>query len=199
VKDEPTYTAPNGVAYVNAHSVRKIEHPAVDAVTCAVTLPQFDAVFDGTHWTATVPYTPHVRTYLMGVPGYDENTPISATVTVTSEAVGGGQFWIRYAVEDGYVAANQGQWHIDFYSASAVTLPEFGIDGAGTVASATVPLTPHVKTFLYGVPGHDESTPISAPVTVTADQAPQFWVGYQVDDGYHAVNTGTSHIDFNAS
>jgi hypothetical protein len=77
-----------------------------------VTLPQFEAVC-GANASATVPYTPHVQTYLMGVNGYPETSAITGPVTVTPDMVGG-QFWIKYVVDDGYTAANAGQWHIDF-------------------------------------------------------------------------------------
>jgi hypothetical protein len=91
----------------DGNKTRTIEHPAVPGVVCAVTLPWFESEYVDGEWTATVPVTPYVKTYLKGVPGYDENTPIEQFVAVKSEWVGGSQFWIEYKVDDGYVAANE--------------------------------------------------------------------------------------------
>jgi hypothetical protein len=96
------------------------------------------------------------------------------------------------------VATNTGTTHIDFTYAAAVTLPQFSAVNNGGQWSATVPLTPHVQTYLYGVQGYDQNTPITGPVTVTPDMAGQFWIGYAPEPGYVATNTGTAHIDFNA-
>jgi hypothetical protein len=108
-KDKPTPTTQtidvNGVKYVNANSVRKIEHPAVAGVTCPQ--PQTGEPY------VIVPFTPHVKTYLMGVQGHPETDAITADVKVTP-TMSGGQFWIRYEYEDGYAPANPGIWHVDF-------------------------------------------------------------------------------------
>jgi hypothetical protein len=107
-------TTVNGVDYANAGSVRHIDHPAVEGVTCTVTLPQFEATNLCTPAaSATVPLTPHVKTYLYGVQGHPETDAITEPVTVTPDMVGG-QFWIGYQPDAGYVATNTGQWHIDF-------------------------------------------------------------------------------------
>lgn len=128
-KEKPTDKAQtiavNGVQYINASSVRKIEHPALAAVTCAVTPPQTETLpqavtlpqfaievgSDGPY--AIVPFTPHVKTYLYGVQGHPETDAITEDVKVTPDMVGG-QFWIGYVPDEGYVKANDGQWHIDF-------------------------------------------------------------------------------------
>jgi hypothetical protein len=67
--------------------------------------------------------------------------------------------------------------------------------------SVTVPYTPGLDTFLYGVPGHPETEAITGPVTVTGglDGAPtQFWIGYKAQQGYVDTSTGAGqwHIDF---
>jgi hypothetical protein len=186
-----------------------VDTPAKDAVTCAVTLPEFQAVNTDGNWTATIPFIGHVKTFLYGVPnlphqGYIAGQPITGPVTVNSNDVGGSQFWIGYQPDDGYVAANAGTTHIDFYWSSSVTLPEFQAVNTDGKWSVTVPYTPNVETTLYGVPnlpdqGYIAGQPITGPVTVTYDDAQQFWIGYQPDAGYHSVNAGTTHIDFNAT
>jgi len=87
-------------------------------------------------------------------------------------------------------------------SITAVSAPVFILD-AGT-CSVTVPYTPGIDTFLYGVNGHPQSEAITHDVTVTggvdgADgTAPQFWIGYQAQPGYVIANPGASptHVDF---
>lgn len=103
----------NGVSYANANSVRKIEHPAVEAVTCAVAMPQFGIQDGGDGPYVIVPDIPHVKTYLYGVQGHPEDQAISGDVKVTPDMVGG-QFWIGYKYEDGYAPANPAVWHVDF-------------------------------------------------------------------------------------
>ena len=83
----------------------------------------------------------------------------------------------------------------------AVSAPLFNIDR--NTCSVTVPFTPGIDTFLYGVNGHTE-TPITHDVTVTGsldgapDTAPQFWIGYTAQPGYVITNPGAAptHIDF---
>jgi hypothetical protein len=70
--------------------------------------------------------------------------------------------------------------------------------------SVTVPYTPGLNTYLYGVPGHPQDEAITKDVTVSAglqgaiDTAPQFWIGYTVQPGYVDTNPGAGqwHIDF---
>jgi hypothetical protein len=70
--------------------------------------------------------------------------------------------------------------------------------------SVTVPYTPGLNTYLYGVNGYSQDTPITHDVTVSAGlngaegTAPQFWIGYTAQTGYVDTNpgAGTSHIDF---
>jgi hypothetical protein len=70
--------------------------------------------------------------------------------------------------------------------------------------SVTVPYTPGLDTFLYGVSGYSQDVPITDAVTVTAGldgaaaTAGQFWIGYTAQPGYVDANpgAGTSHIDF---
>jgi hypothetical protein len=94
-----------------------IDVPAVDAVTCSVTLPEHLAG-EGTY-TVVVPYVRGVDTFLYGVQGYDEHVAITQDVTVTKAMAG--QFWIGHTAQDGYVIANPdtAQWHIDFQFATA--------------------------------------------------------------------------------
>ena len=106
---------------------------AVDGVNCGVMLPQFDTT--NVAYTplanVTVPFTPHVNTYLYGVQGYDQNVPITEDVNV--DRTEAWQFWVNYVPEDGYVALNAGQWHIDFWTfTSDFTVPTvsgYGING----------------------------------------------------------------------
>jgi hypothetical protein len=70
--------------------------------------------------------------------------------------------------------------------------------------SVTVPYTPGIDTFLYGVNGHPETEAITRDVTVTGsldggpDTAPQFWIGYQAQPGYVITNPDAApwHFDF---
>jgi len=70
--------------------------------------------------------------------------------------------------------------------------------------SVTVPYTPGIDTFLYGVNGYSQSAPITQDVTVTgglegADgTAAQFWIGYTAQPGYviDNPNAAPSHFDF---
>jgi hypothetical protein len=68
--------------------------------------------------------------------------------------------------------------------------------------SVTVPYTPGVDTFLYGVNGHPQTEAIAHSVTVTSgldgadDTAPQFWIGYVAQPGYVITGAGPSHFDF---
>ncbi len=65
------------------------------------------------------------------------------------------------------------------------------------LANVTVPFTPHVKTYLYGVPGYDRERPDHrGRERQPRLMAWQFWVGYVPEEGYVAVNTGQTHIDF---
>jgi hypothetical protein len=81
-----------------------------------------------------------------------------------------------------------------------VTEPMFNVSGS----SVTVPYTPGIDTFLYGVNGHPETEAITSDVTVTGsldgapNTAPQFWIGYKAQPGYVITNpgAGTTHIDF---
>lgn len=77
-----------------------------------------------------------------------------------------------------------------------VTPPTFEPTGpdCDNPSTVTVPVTEHIATTLYGVPGQAE-TPITAPVTVTGDQVSQFWIGYVADEGYVLNGAGTTHID----
>ena len=83
-----------------------------------------------------------------------------------------------------------------------VTEPMFNLDMK--TCSVTVPYTPGIDTFLYGVNGHPETEAITHDVTVTGgldgalDTAPQFWIGYQAQPGYVITNPGASptHFDF---
>ena len=124
------------VDYVrDGNKTSTVAHPAVEGVTCSVTLPEhFEG--EGTH-SVVVPFVKGVDTFLMGVQGYDEKVAITQDVTVTKAMAG--QFWIGHQAQAGYVIANPNtaQWHIDF---------QFGYDGStdvnaqgvGTVGKATV-------------------------------------------------------------
>jgi hypothetical protein len=76
--------------------------------------------------SVTVPYTPGLDTYLIGVNGYSQDVPITRDVTVTAGLNGvdgtAGQFWIGYTAQSGYVDTNPGagQWHIDFYNGDSI-------------------------------------------------------------------------------
>jgi hypothetical protein len=84
----------------------------------------------------------------------------------------------------------------------AVSAPMFNLDV--NTCSVTVPYTPGIDTFLYGVNGHPETEAITHDVTVTggldgaSDTAPQFWIGYTAQPGYVITNQGAapSHFDF---
>jgi hypothetical protein len=84
----------------------------------------------------------------------------------------------------------------------AVSVPMFGLDV--TTCSVTVPKTPGIDTFLYGVNGHPETEAITGNVTVTGglagapDTAPQFWIGYKAQPGYEITNPSAApwHFDF---
>jgi hypothetical protein len=84
----------------------------------------------------------------------------------------------------------------------AVSEPMFNYNV--NTCSVTVPYTPGLDTFLYGVPGYSQDVPITHAVTLTAGldgvdgTAGQFWIGYKVQPGYVDTNpgAGTSHIDF---
>jgi hypothetical protein len=86
---------------------------AANGGTYKVLEPQFGIHTDSQGPYTIVPFTPHVKTYLYGVHGYDQNVPITHDVTVRP-ADCGGQFWIGYEPDAGWVAANHGTWHIDF-------------------------------------------------------------------------------------
>jgi hypothetical protein len=83
-----------------------------------------------------------------------------------------------------------------------VTEPVLNLDV--NTCSVTVPYTPGIDTFLYGVNGHPETEAITHDVTVTGgldgalDTAPQFWIGYKAQPGYAITNPGASptHFDF---
>jgi hypothetical protein len=82
-----------------------------------------------------------------------------------------------------------------------VSLPMFSV---GADCSVTVPYTEGVDTFLYGVNGYSQYTPITHPVTVTGSldgadgTAPQFWIGYTAQPGYAISNLDKApwHFDF---
>ena len=122
----------NGIDYVrDGVKTNSVFHEAVQGVNCGVTLPQFDTT--NVAYTplanVTVPFTPHVKTYLYGVQGYNQDVPITEDVNV--DRTEAWQFWVRYEVEDGYVALNEGQWHIDFWTfTSDFTVPT--VTGSGT-------------------------------------------------------------------
>jgi hypothetical protein len=81
----------------------------------------------------------------------------------------------------------------------AVSAPMFNLDV--NTCSVTVPYTPGIDTFLYGVNGRQE-TPITAAVTVTGgldgapDTAGQFWIGYTPKPGYVITGAAPTHFDF---
>jgi len=83
----------------------------------------------------------------------------------------------------------------------AVPAPTFNLDG--NTCSVTVPYTPGIDTFLFGVNGHPETDAITSPVTVTGgldgalDTAPQFWIGYKAQPGYEISNLAAApwHFD----
>jgi hypothetical protein len=112
-----------------------IQHPAIEGVTCSVTLPEhFEG--EGTY-SVVVPFVKGVDTFLLGVQGHDEKIAITQDVTVTKEMAG--QFWIGHQAQEGYVIANPdtAQWHIDFqfaYDGSTAV----NAQGVGTVGKATV-------------------------------------------------------------
>src|SRR4029079_7388076 len=111
------------VDYVrDGNKTSTVTHPAVEGVTCSVTLPEH-FVGEGTH-SVVVPFVKGVDTFLMGVQGYDEKVAITQDVTITKEMAG--QFWIGHQAKPGYVVANPNtaQWHIDF---------QFGYDGSTSV------------------------------------------------------------------
>src|SRR3954454_3172254 len=82
----------------------------------------------------------------------------------------------------------------------AVSVPVFNVNGC----SVTVPKTPGIDTFLYGVNGHPETEAIDGAVTVTGsvsgadNTAPQFWIGYKAQPGYAIANPAEApwHFDF---
>ena len=82
----------------------------------------------------------------------------------------------------------------------AVSAPTFNVNGG----AVTVPYTPGIDTFLYGVNGYPQEVPITHDVTVTGSldgtdgTAPQFWIGYTAQPGYVITNPGAAptHIDF---
>ncbi len=123
------------VDYVRDAKTSTVPHPAVEGVTCSVTLPEhFEG--EGTY-SVVVPFVKGVDTFLMGVQGYDEKVAITQDVTVTKDMAG--QFWIGHQAQEGYVIANPdtAQWHIDFQFAydgsTAVNAQGVGTVGKGTV------------------------------------------------------------------
>lgn len=122
-------TAADGYQFANGATSKA--YAAVQS--CPVTLPQFDTtnVCQVPLANVTVPYTPHVKTYLYGVTGYDQNVAITGPVNVTRAMAG--QFWVSYTTNPGFVAANAGQWHIDFGFACDFAAP----DVLGVGAKAT--------------------------------------------------------------
>jgi len=84
----------------------------------------------------------------------------------------------------------------------AVSVPMFNLDA--NTCSVTVPKTPGIDTFLYGVNGHPETEAITSNVTVTGslsgadNTAPQFWIGYKPQPGYVISNLADApwHFDF---
>jgi hypothetical protein len=119
--------------------------------------------------------------------------------------------WQNLVRTDGTVFSNQGD--CVSYGAHGGTLvakvsgpkqvaePTFNY---GPTCSVTVPYTPGLNTYLYGVNGYSQDTPITHDVTITAGvdgaagTAAQFWIGYSAQPGYVDTNpaAGTSHIDF---
>jgi hypothetical protein len=124
------------VDYVrDGNKVNIIQHPAIEGVTCSVTLPEhFEG--EGTY-SVVVPFVKGVDTFLMGVQGHGEKVAITQDVTVTKEMAG--QFWIGHQPQEGYAIANPdtAQWHIDFQFAydgsTAVNAQGVGTVGTGTV------------------------------------------------------------------
>jgi hypothetical protein len=145
----------------------------------------------------------------------------TAAIIVPLAAAGGGNSsnaqacqlggWQNLARQDGTGFANTGD--CVSYAAHGGTLvpkpapvtpvsaPTFELDT--NTCSVTVPYTPGIDTFLYGVNGYPEA-PITHDVTVTGGldgangMAPQFWIGYKAQPGYVITNPGASptHFDF---
>ena len=124
----------NGIDYVRDGNKTRIvtDVPAVEGVTCSVTLPQF-ADEGG---SVTVPFTEHVDTFLYGVHGHPETEAITGDVTVTNMDVS--QFWLGYVVHEGYAASNAGTTHIDFGGLRAT---DVDANGYGYVSNADGSLT----------------------------------------------------------
>ncbi len=102
--------------------------------------------------------------------GYDQNVPITEDVNVTRNMAW--QFWVSYTPDKGYVALNDGQWHIDFWTfTSDFTVPTvtgYGADGVvnfgdhhnGTwKVGSKVTLTSGDEFLTHG--GTDESGPVT--------------------------------------
>ena len=149
-------------------------------------------------------------------------TAATAAIIVPLAAAGGGNSsnaqvcqqggWQNLARQDGTGFSNTGD--CVSYAAHGGTLvakpapitpvsePTFSLET--NTCSVTVPYTPGIDTFLYGVNGYSQDTPITHDATVTggldgADgTAPQFWIGYTAQPGYVITNPGASptHFDF---
>jgi hypothetical protein len=103
-----SYAAHGGTLVAKPAPITRVSEPTfkLDTTTCSV----------------TVPYTPGIDTFLYGVNGYSQDTPITDDVTVTGGLDGADgtapQFWIRYTAQPGYVITNPGASpsHFDFYT-----------------------------------------------------------------------------------
>jgi hypothetical protein len=102
---------------------------------------------------------------------------------------------VSYAARGGTLAAKPAP-------ITQVPAPTFGLDLS--TCSVTVPYTPGIDTFLNGVNGYPQDTPITHDVTVTGGldgangTAPQFWIGYTAQPGFAITNPSASptHFDF---
>ena len=104
---------------------------------------------------------------------------------------------VSYAAHGGKLVAKEAKPAI-----TVVSAPTFGLNTK--TCSVTVPYTEGIDTFLYGVNGYSQYTPITSDVTVTGSldgtfgTAPQFWIGYTAEAGYEIANPGAAptHFDF---
>jgi hypothetical protein len=105
---------------------------------------------------------------------------------------------VSYAAQGGILKTKP----IPVSGPSEVSVPMFNLNV--NTCSVTVPYTPGIDTFLYGVNGHPETEAITHDVTVKGsldgafETAPQFWIGYQAQPGYVITNPGAAptHFDF---
>lgn len=136
----------NKVTYLrDADKTRLIvDVPAVEAVTCSVTLP---TAFEGEGtYRVVVPFTKGVDTFIIGARGYNQDTPITEDSVVTKADAD--QFWIGHKAQPGYVIANPAagnndrtlaQWHIDFTYATA------GPDQIALGGENSSPIAKHIE------------------------------------------------------